>query len=79
MRFRSVCSFVALCVVLWTSGCFFDHGCCRRHLHERDCGCPCPCASPCQCSSYAPCDQYGAPPLAPVIPPPTPVMPAVPH
>ena len=64
MRLRCVCTLVALCAVLWASGCCFDHGCCRRHFRERECGC--------EASCYAPCNTCNAPPLAPpVMPPPT--------
>jgi hypothetical protein len=77
MRLRRMCTLVAFCVALWTSGCCWDRCCCRRHFFERDCGCGCPCES--SCYAPAPCG-CGAPPLAapvgpPIMPPPTPLMP----
>jgi hypothetical protein len=73
MRLRRACTIVALCSVLFTSGCFFHHCCCRRDVRERDCGCPCACES----SSYAP--PLAPPPAAPAIPPPAPLMPGSNH
>jgi hypothetical protein len=65
MRLRCVCTLVALCAVLWSSGCcWWEHCCCRRHFHERECGC--------ESSCYVPCNTCNTPPpLAPVMPPPT--------
>ena len=83
MRFRGVCTLIALASLLWTSGCCWDHCCCRRH-HERACGCGC------AASCYTPsCGRDAAPPFAPplagpvgipvssgpVMPMPTPLMP----
>ncbi len=73
MSLRRIGALFAFCAVMLTSGCCFDHGCCRRCARERDCGCPC------ECSCYGPADLHAAPPLAaPVIVAP-PIMPGGGH
>ncbi len=69
MSLRRIFALCAFGAVMLTSGCCWDHCCCRRCARERDCG------SPCECSCYGPGDLQGAPPLAaPVITAP-PIMP----
>ena len=78
MRLRRVCTLIAFCSVLLTSGCCWDRGCCRHHQRSCGCGREASCYPP---SNYGPSGYAGAPPLAapvssgPAIPMPTPLMP----
>jgi hypothetical protein len=74
MRFRPLCSFVALCLVVLSAGCCHDRWCCRHPFAPRCRSECCPPAESCGC-----CNPCGFPP-APMqtVPPPAFVAP-VPH
>jgi hypothetical protein len=81
MRLRVLGMLVALCVGLLSSGCCWEHRCCHRPFHHRDCGCAYE-SSGCGCGSsgYAAYESYAAPPLAPLTGPmPAPLMPGGAH
>ncbi len=84
MRLRGVCTLVALFSLLWTSGCCWDHCCCRRPFHHHEYGCGCGCESSCYtpscgCNAEPPILTAAPVPTGPAIPMPTPLMPGGSH